>query len=809
MVGSQAKKDLSERDICTKYITPALARAGWDIHGQILENYNVTDGEVVVRGRASKRKTAQFADYVLWHKPGIPLAIVEAKDNKHTVAAGIQQALRYAAMIDAPFAFSSNGDGFLLHDRTGAANPIETSLGLDDFPSPDDLWRRSRAAKNLPPDVEPAVTQDYHFAAGAHTPRYYQVTAINRVVEAVARGDKRLLLVMATGTGKTYTAFQFIWRLWKAKVKRRILFLADRNALLDQTKTGDFKPFGAAMTQITNRKVDTAFEIYLALYQAISQNDPDKDVFRQFSPTFFDLIVVDECHRGSAADNSAWREVLDYFSAATQIGLTATPKETADVSTTSYFGEAIYTYSLKQGIEDGFLAPYKVVRVDLDKDLAGWRPEKGKVDKSGLPIEDKVYGQRDFDRSLVLTKRTELVAKKLTRYLCETNRWDKTIVFCEDIDHADRMRTALQNDNADLCAQDSRYVMKITGDDVDGKRELWSFCHPEERYPTLVTTSKLLTTGIDAKTCKVIVLDQNIQSMTEFKQIIGRGTRLLEEHGKMFFTILDFRRATELFADPAFDGDAVQIHFPQGDGPIAPPDDGDGDDDSEGSGEIHLFDTPDDMPGHEGASPGNDGPGTIEFNTDRGGKRIKYVVDDVTVSIIGERVQHYGPDGKLVVESLRDYCKNLLRERFPTAASFDAAWAAAPRKQDLVEELSQRGVFFTELGKEVGPDLSPYDLVRHVAYDLRARTRKERAEAVRATPPFASRPEPQRAVLSALLDKAESGVDDLENIGLLKVPPLPALGTTVELISRFGSKEGYLAAVRELQAALQAAFPDG
>lgn len=571
------KKTLSERDICTKLITPAIERAGWDVQLQVREEVSFTKGRVIVRGKLVTRGQSKRADYVLFHKPGLPLAIVEAKDNHHGVGAGMPQALEYAEMLDVPFVFSSNGDGFLSHDRTGESDPVEEGLTLDQFPSPGELWRRYCAWKGITDKTEPVVTQDYYSDASDKLPRYYQLNAINRTVEAIARGEDRILLVLATGTGKTFTAFQIIWRLWKARAKKRILFLADRNILVDQTKTNDFKPFGKAMTKVTNRKVDKSYEIYLALYQAVTGAEEERNIYKQFSRDFFDLIVVDECHRGSAAENSAWREILDYFSSATQIGLTATPKETADISTTDYFGEPVYTYSLKQGIEDGFLAPYKVVRFDLDKDLEGWRPTKGKRDKLGNEIEDRVYEQKDFDRTLVLEKRTELVARKVTEFLKATDRMAKTIVFCEDIDHAERMRTALVNENGDLCAQDRRYVMQITGDNTEGKAELDNFIHPEKSHPVLVTTSKLMTTGVDAQTCKVVVLDQTIRSLSEFKQIVGRGTRIREDFGKLYFTILDFRRATELFADPDFDGLPVRIYEPQGGDPAAPPDDDQGD----------------------------------------------------------------------------------------------------------------------------------------------------------------------------------------------------------------------------------------
>lgn len=788
MSASVDKKSLSERDICTKYITPAITRSGWDLHVQVRENVHLTKGRVIVRGKLVTRGKAKFADYVLYFKPNLPLAIVEAKDNAHSVGDGMQQGLGYAEMVEVPFVFSSNGDGFLFHDRTGQGAKVEQQLSLAEFPSPDELWRRYCAWKGITPATEAIVSQDYYSDASGKEARYYQVNAINRVVEAVAKGQERILLVMATGTGKTFTAFQIIWRLWKAGVKKRILFLADRNILVDQTKTNDFKPFGGAMTKITNRKVDKSFEIYLALYQAISGSDEKEDLFRQFSPEFFDLVVVDECHRGSASEESAWRDVLDYFSGATQLGLTATPKETCDVSTSNYFGEAVYTYSLKQGIEDGFLAPYKVVRIDLDKDLAGWRPEKGKTDKLGQAIEDRVYNQRDFDRTLVLEQRTELVAKKVTQFLGETNRFDKTIVFCEDVDHAERMRQALVNQNADLCAQNRKYVMRITGDNPEGKAELDNFILPEERYPVVVTTSKLMSTGVDAQTCKVIVLDQTIRSMTEFKQIIGRGTRIAEDHNKLYFTIIDFKKATELFADPDFDGDPVQIYKPGETDAVAPPDQ-----DADSSTET-LQHPPVDLDGDSGEA------GPTDFGSDGGGKRIKYVVHDVPVYVLAERVQYYGKDGKLITESLRDYSKKAIREKFASLDTFLKTWSESDRKQAIVKELHEQGVFFEELAKEVGKPVSAFDLICHVAFDQPPLTRKERANQVRKRNYFTKFGEAARTVLEALLDKFErEGVDDLENLRVLQVQPFAQLGTPIELLERFGGKAPYLKAVRGLE----------
>ena len=572
-VSEKTKKALKETEIRTRYITPAIVRAGWDPdRNQVREEYTIAPGRIMVRGKLHARLAPKSADYVLFLKHGLPLAVVEAKDNNHSVGAGMQQAQGYADRLDVPFIFSSNGDGFLFHDRTVTTGAIERELTLNEFPSPNELHQKWLAWKGMAPGTAETkvVEQDYYFQGKEL--RYYQLQAVNRTVEAVARGQNRALLVMATGTGKTFTAFQIIWRLWKSHRAKRVLFLADRNILVDQTRVNDFKPFGTAMTKITNRTADPSFEIFLAIYQAITGTEDEQNIYKQFSPDFFDLIVVDECHRGSAREDAQWREVLEYFTDAVQVGLTATPKETADTSNITYFGEPVFTYSLKQGIDDGYLAPYKVVRVDLDKDLQGWRPEEGKVDKHGELIEDRVYNQRDFDRNLVLEKRTELVAKKVTQYLKESgDRFAKTIVFCQDIDHAERMRSALANENADLVAQNRKYVMRITGDDAEGKAELDNFIDPESRYPVIATTSELMSTGIDAQTCKLIVLDQSINSMTRFKQIIGRGTRINEEHGKFYFTIMDFRKVTELFADPDFDGDPVVVYTPGPDEPLEPP----------------------------------------------------------------------------------------------------------------------------------------------------------------------------------------------------------------------------------------------
>ncbi len=785
------KKTLTEADIRTKYITPAIVASGWDIETQLREEYGLTAGRIQVRGKLVSRGKAKRADYVLFHKPHIPIAVIEAKDNKHTVADGMQQALDYAAMLDVPFAYSSNGDAFLEHDRTAASGQVEQEIALSALPSPDELWTRYCTWKGLDDDSKAVVAQDYYTDATDKNPRYYQLTAINRTMEAIAKGQDRILLVMATGTGKTFTAFQIIWRLWRAKAKRRILYLADRNILIDQTRVNDFKPFGAAMTKITHRKVDKAYEIYLSLYQAVSGTEEERNIYKQFSRDFFDLVIVDECHRGSAAEDSAWREILEYFTSATQIGLTATPKETREVSNIHYFGDPIFTYSLKEGIEDGFLAPYKVVRIDIDKDLTGWRPEQGKRDKHGELIEDRIYNQRDFDRNLVLEQRTQLVARKVTEFLKATDRYDKTIVFCEDIDHAERMRQALVNENPDLAAENHRYVMRITGDNPEGKAELDNFIDPEARYPVVATTSKLMNTGVDAQTCKLIVLDQRIQSMTVFKQIIGRGTRINEDYGKFFFTIMDFKKATELFADPDFDGEPVQIYVPGPDDPVDPPDDGDDEDT-----ETDESDADDNGGTIVGPPPPPPPPGE---------PRIKYVVGDVPVFVVAERVQYYGKDGKLITESLRDYTRRAVRKEFASLGEFLGHWEEAEQKQAVINELEEQGLLLEPLAQEVGRDYDAFDLVCHVAFDQPPLTRRERAQNVRKRDYFTKYHEEARAVLDALLDKyADEGIEDIEDMGVLKIQPLSTFGTPIEIVRRFGGKDAYTEALRGLEAELYA-----
>ena len=776
------KKSLSERDICTKYITPALIGAGWDLHSQIREEVSFTKGRIIVRGKLHTRGEQKRADYILYYKSNIPLAVIEAKENNYSVGAGMQQALNYADTLGVPFVFSSNGDGFLMHDRTGQADRIEQELTLDAFPSPAQLWQQYCQWKGLETaQARHTVEMSYYDDGTSRVPRYYQANAINNTVEAVAKDQPRILLVMATGTGKTYTAFQIIWRLWKSGAKKRILFLADRNILVDQTKNNDFKPFGAAMTKISKRQIDKSYEIYLSLYQAVTGSEEEQNIYKQFSPDFFDLIVIDECHRGSAAEDSAWREILSYFSSATHIGLTATPKETRDVSSIHYFGDPVYSYTLKQGIEDGFLAPYKVVRIDIDKDLQGWRPSKGQTDKHGEIIEDRIYNLNDMDRTLVLEQRTELVAWKITEFLTATDPYAKTIVFCDDIDHAERMRQALVNLNPERIKENRKYVMRITGDDIEGKAELDNFINPEERYPVIATTSKLMTTGVDAQTCKLVVLDQHIKSMTEFKQIIGRGTRINEDYGKFWFTIMDFKKATELFADKDFDGEPVVIYEPQSNESPVPPD-------QEYS--MHF-----DESGTPLSSLENEG-GLEES----GLKRVKYVMGDVTVHVIAERVQYYGPEGKLITESLKDYTRQTVRRDYASLDEFLRRWSQAERKATILQELEQHGVLLAPLADEVGKDFDAFDLICHVVFDRPPLTRRERAEQVKKRNYFAKYSEQARKVLENLLEKyADTGIENIEDIKILTLDPFRNMGTASELVSVFGGRQAYLAALHELE----------
>lgn len=808
---SPASSKLSEDDTSAKLITPALYRAGWD-ESAIRRQLFFTAGRIIVRGKLVTRGRAKKADYVLYHAH-FPIALIEAKHNFKAVGDGMQQALDYATTLNIPFVFSSNGQGFVLHDRTGHAAQLETNLSIDAFPSPAELWSRYLVWRGLTPEQEQVVTQPYFDDASGKEPRYYQRNAVNAAVEAIAKGQNRVLLVMATGTGKTYTAFQIIWRLWKAGQKKRVLFLADRNILIDQTMVNDFRPFGGAMAKLSvnaktieradgsemelplamgrggpdnKRRINAAYEIYLGLYQAITGPEERQKLFKEFSPSFFDLIVIDECHRGSAAEDSAWREILTHFSAATQIGMTATPKETEYVSNTDYFGPALYTYSLKQGIHDGFLAPYKVIKVHLDVDVEGFRPQPGQLDQYGHEIEDRLYNQKDFDRNIIIDTRTARVAKWVSDYLkASGDRFQKTIVFCVDTPHAARMRQAFINENADLVKKFPRYVMRITGDDTEGKEQLGNFIDPESPVPVIVTTSRLLSTGVDAQTCRLIVLEREVGSMTEFKQIVGRGTRVHEDTRKYYFTLIDFRKATNHFADPDFDGEPVQIYEPKEDDPVLPPDNFANDD------QTYIA---------EGVYPPLESPlpqGVSE-------PRPKYFISGQPVKVLTERVEYLDANGKLVTESLRDYSRKTIRAHYASLDVFLRRWKSAERKDIIIDELAAEGLPLEPLQSEVGIDLDPFDLICHIAFDQPPLTRRERADEVRKRDIFTKYGPQARAVLEALLTKYqdEGVVGDLDNVKLLEIPPFNKMGTPFQLIKPFGTKAGYEQAVHDLQTEL-------
>jgi len=773
---------MTEEDIKVKYITTSLLESGWNIQDNVHYEHSFTDGRVIVRGNLTTRGRRKKADYLLMHNKHFPLAIIEAKDNTQSVGAGMQQAIEYADILDVPYAYSTNGDAFLEHDMlTGK----EVELSLKDFPSPENLWERYRNFRQPTEDELKVINQSYHFNIGDKSPRYYQRIAINRTVEAIARGENRVLLVMATGTGKTFTAFHIIDQLKKSGLKKKVLFLADRNILLDQTIVNDFKPFEKIITKVENRTLDSSYEIYMALYHQLS-GDEGVEPFRQFKRDFFDLIIIDEAHRGSAKEESAWRKILDYFNTETtaHVGLTATPIETNEASSTKYFGQPIYTYSLKQGIDDGFLAPYKVIRVGLDRDLEGYRPEKGKLDVHGNLIEDREYNQKDFDKNLVIDDRTKVVAKRITEFLKNTNRYSKTIVFCIDIDHAERMRQALVNENSDLIQENHRYIMRITGDNQEGKAQLENFQDRESKYPTIATTSKLLTTGVDIKTCKLIVLDSNINSMTEFKQIIGRGTRLDPEYGKEYFTILDFRNASRLFADPAFDGD------PEGVIDIPPEDE--------------IFEPPGEpLDEREDGNTDNIEDIIVPFDEEEESeeKTKKYRVNDVTVRVLNERVQHYDKDGKLITTDLKDYTKTSILNEFSTMDEFLNKWHNVERKQAIIDELKSKGVLLDALRENRRfENLDDFDLILHLAYDQPPLTKTERMNNVKKRGYIYEYKDTAREVLEMLLEKyKDSGIEELSDTKVLELKEFEKFGNPLKIVRAFGGKKQYLDAVQKLQ----------
>ena len=767
------KKELTEEDIKLKYITPALQAADWDIKNQIRCEYYYTAGKINVRENVAQRGKGKKVDYLLSYKSNLPIAIVEAKDNKVPIAHGIQQGIDYAYDLDIPFAYSSNGDGFFEHDMiTGE----ERELKLEEFPTPKQLWERYLKEKEINPEQESLITEPYYFMDINKTPRYYQRIAINKTIEAISKGQKRILLVMATGTGKTFTAFQIIHRLHKSGKMKKILYLADRNVLIDQTMQNDFKPFQKVMTKIEHRNMDSSYEIYMSLYHQLRSNE--EEVYKQFKPDFFDLIIVDECHRSSAKDDSNWHEILTYFSGATQIGMTATPKETVDVSNITYFGEPIYTYSLKQGIEDGFLAPYKVVRVSLDRDLEGYRPERGKLDEDGYEVEDKEYTMHDFDRTIVIDERTKVVAKRIAEYMKSTDRMARAIVFCVDTEHALRMRNALAEENRDLMQLNPNYVVRITSNDVVGKAKLDDFIDSNTIYPVIATTSKLLSTGVDTKTVKLIVLDVEIQSMTEFKQIIGRGTRLLPNKGKEYFTIMDFRNNSEKFADPNFNGPAEVVLDVDG---------GNGQEPKTGK-DFGITDTTIKPPIS----------GDIED-----GQSKKVYINNVPVSIINETVKYYDADGKLITESIVEYSGRNLKRVYERYEDFEQEWYRADSKKDFLNHLFNEGVMIDALYDKANDNIDIFDILSNMAYGVEVVSKEDRIEKVKNSNLINEYNDSQKSVINELLETYKNqDVLELENIRTLEVKNFNKFGGLVPIVNLFGGKDKYLNVISNIEKAL-------
>ena len=770
------KKQMTEEDIKTQYITPAIT-AKWNLQKITMET-QITDGRINLKGNFAFREKPKRVDYLLYLSANNPIAVVEAKDNSHSVSAGLQQAMEYAKMLDLPFAYSSNGDGFMEHDfLTGK----ERELAMDEFPSEEELVARYKNGRNggegITPEQERILEQPYFTSQNTYPPRYYQRIAVNRTVDAIAHGQNRLLLVMATGTGKTYTAFQIVYRLLKSGMKSKILYLADRNVLVDQSIQQDFEPLEKVIHKLNVAKDDktalTSYQVYFSLYQQLVGEDGQEHFSELFKPDFFDLIIVDECHRGSAKDDSAWRRILEYFSSATQIGMTATPKETRYVSNINYFGDPIYMYSLKEGIEDGFLAPFKVINIKTDIG-EGWRPLKGQLDKYGNPIEDRIYTNSDYDYTIVIEDRIEQVASEITKYLKTVNRMAKTIVFCATEDAAERMRVALVNHNADMVKKNPDYVVRITGSDDYGKKKLDYFISVAEPYPVIATTSKLLSTGVDCKMTKLIVLDEMIGSMTEFKQIVGRGTRIREKEGKTHFVIMDFRNVTRLFADPDWDG-PVEID------PDYPP--------------KKTSEPGDPLPPGPMPEPEPPEPKHVPV-VDKNGCRVE---------IIHKTVSVYDTSGKLLrQESITDYTKENVRGEFATLDAFIREWRQDPQKEKIRDMLLERGIDLELMKAEQGMEgVDDFDFICHVAYDKKPLTRRERAGNVRKRDFFGKYSGVAREVLEALLDKyMNMGIYEIEKTDILKLDPFLKYGKPSKISSYFGGKDGYMNAVRELADAI-------
>ena len=767
-----SKKDMSEEDIKLQYITPAITEK-WNREKITMET-QITDGKINLKGNMAVRETPKRADYMLYLSTNNPIAIVEAKDNKHSISHGLQQAMDYARMLDLPFAYSSNGDGFAEHDfLTGT----ERQFGLDEFPTEAELIARFKQESGLTPAQETVINQPYYSSQSTYPPRYYQRIAVNRTVDAIARGQNRLLLVMATGTGKTYTAFQIVYRMLQSGMKRKILYLADRNILVDQSIQQDFAPLEKVIHKINVAKDDkntiTSHQVYFSLYQQLVGDDDQEHFSELFSPDFFDLIIVDECHRGSAKEESRWRLILDYFQSATQIGMTATPKETKYISNLSYFGEPVYTYSLKEGIEDGFLAPFKVINVMTDIG-EGWRPRKGQLDINGNEIPDRVYTNSDYDYNIIIEDRIQQVAKEITRYLKATDRMAKTIVFCATEDAAKRMRQALVNLNSDMVQKNPDYVVRITGTDEYGKKKLKHFISVGSKYPVIATTSKLLSTGADCKMTKLIVLDEMIGSMTEFKQIIGRGTRLREKEGKTYFVVMDFRNVSRLFADPGWDG-PIEVD----------------------PGFVPLGQRPD--VGH-GGDP-------VEPPTPPTDSKVKPIVgrDGCKVEIIHKTVSVYDANGKLLrQESIVDYTKENIRGEYATLDNFIRQWSAQEKKEAIRDLLHDRGIDLEKMKGDLNmSEVDDFDFICHVAFDKKPLTRRERANNVKKRDFLSRFSGVAREVLEALLDKyMNTGIYEIEKTEILKLDPFQKLGKPAKIAGYFGGKAGYLKAVQELEQAI-------
>lgn len=795
------KKQMTEEEIKLNYITPAIIRT-WP-KSSIRMEFSITLGRIIIDGKKSRRSKRGAADYILFHNDSgewFPLAVVEAKDNTHSVLGGMGQARKYAKAIDAPFAFSSNGDAFAMFDfLTGKETDVENYISLNEFPSPEELWAKYRAESNMTDAAEKMLAVPYYYREGMHEPRYYQWIAVNRVLEAIANGKRRALIVLATGTGKTLVAFQIIWRLLEAKRVRRVLFLADRDVLVSQPMRDDFSPFGNKMTRITNRVMDTTHEVYLSLYHQMKNGS--ENYYTAYERDFFDLVIVDECHRGSADDNSSWHEILEYFQSAIQIGMTATPKETDNTSNIDYFGDGenvkpLYTYSLKQGIEDGFLAPYKVIRVNLDIDINGFRPYPGMRDIHGEVLEDRLYEQKDFDRILVIPERTRAVAKRISDFLKETDRYAKTIIFCEDIPHAERMKTALINENSDLVVEQS-YIAQITA--RCGEVELLDdFTDPHEQFPVIAVTSRLMSTGVNTQTCKVIALDRTVNSMTEFKQIIGRGTRVREDCDKMYFTIMDFRQNYVNFADPAFDGEPVKVK-----------DVGEDEDFNDDDSDIYTDPDPDDAgtvyPDDDTTEEGGDDTDTTSSGEKK--KRVRYVVEGIPVRVVNESVEYLDANGNLITKSIIDYSRDNLRKIYPYFEEFHKVWLAQKKKQELLDKLVSDGVFVDFVKETIAKEhIDDYDVLSYIGYNIEPLTKEERIERIIVSGYLEKFSKENQDIIKLLLDAyKEHDIDELTSMRLLNMPEFILKGTPKDILNGFGGKESYMKMLVEIERKLYAA----